>query len=359
MEINRYIKDLLLEHDCVVIPGLGGFIGSSSRAELQSITKTITPPGKRISFNAQLQRNDGLLIHHVAYVEGVSYDEAEHGVQEFVKACKRRLEQSGLIIFQEVGKLTMDADGIISFYPTPGRNLLQESFGLKPVHYRQTFDTVTQPNTVETAPVNTPLQPVGAQQNKTKKLFSTYGVSIAAMLAIVIFVAQGVYFEPLALENFGFFKPESIFKSSTEAPKTDMASINAEPIAAGSLEATGTLEVVENNVTEEITTPVIEETTTPTPEPVNHADAPVHITEISTNDVEDGYYIILGAYSSKRNANNFIKEHNNLSGLVIIPSNGLLRVALPAGSVATEAYQLLEKQRQQENAAAWLVYNNR
>lgn len=359
MEINRYIKDLLLEHDCVVIPGLGGFIGSASRAELQTVTKTINPPGKRISFNAKLQRNDGLLLHHVAYVEGISYDEAEQKVQEFVKASRKRLEQSGLIIFQEVGKLTMDTDGILSFYPTPGRNLLQESFGLKPVHYRQTFDTVTQPTTVETSPVSTPLQPVRAKRSKTMQLFSTYGVSIAAMLAIGIFIAQGVYFEPLALENFGFFKPESIFKTSTEAPKTDMANINTEPVAAGSLKATGTLELVENNVTEENTTAASEESyTASTPLPVNHADAPVHITEISTSDVEDGYYIILGAYSSKRNANNFIKDHKHLSGLVIIPSNGLLRVALPAGSVAKDAYQLLEKQRQQENPAAWLVYNN-
>lgn len=360
MEINRYIKDLLLEHDCVVIPGLGGFIGSPIRAEVQSVTKTINPPGKRISFNGQLQRNDGLLMHHIAFAEGISYDEAEEGVQNFVKACKRRLEQSGLIIFPEVGKLMTDAEGAISFYPTPGRNLLQESFGLKPVHYRKTFDTVTQPK-IETITESAPLQAVRKERSKSKRFISTYGVSIAAMLAIVVFIAQGLYLEPLALENFSFFKPETFITTNNESPKTVQTNIDAEPIAAGSLEVSGVLENVEAVTNEiEVAPPVIE-TTAPvtTPEVVTNNDnvAP-HITEISTSDVDAGYYIVLGAYSSKRNANNFIKERNNLSGLVTIPSKGLFRVALPAGNVATAAYQLLEKQRQQENPAAWLIYNN-
>ncbi len=355
MEINRYIKDLLLEHDCVVIPGLGGFIGSPIRAEVQSVTKTINPPGKRISFNGQLQRNDGLLMHHIAFAEGISYDEAENGVQNFVKACKRRLEQNGLIIFPEVGKLMTDAEGTLSFHPTPGRNLLQESFGLKPVHYRKTFDAVTQP-TIENTTELAPLQSARTERSKTRRFIGTYGVSVAAMLAIGIFIAQGLYLEPLALENFSFFKPESFITTNSESPKTVQTNIDAEPIAAGSLEVIGTLETVEDVSTETEVTPVAE---TITPEPSSNSDVAIpHFTEISSSDFNAGYYIVLGAYSSKRNANNFIKEHSNLSGLVIMPSNGLLRVALPAGNVAAAAYQLLEKQRQQENPAAWLVFNN-
>jgi hypothetical protein len=365
VEINRYIKDLLLEHDCVVIPGLGGFIGSAMRAEVQTVTKTINPPGKRISFNGQLQRNDGLLIHHISLVEGISYDAAEEGVQQFVKACKRRLEQSGLIIFPEVGKLMADAEGTISFHPTPGRNLLQESFGLKPVHYRQIFDTVTQP-AIET-PESAPLQPVRASKSKTKNLLGTYGLSLAAMLVLAVFIAKDIYLQPIALENFGFFRPESFMGASSEKPKTIQANINADPLTAGTLEVSGTLETASIvPAEEEVVTPVvalIEPAVAPTPskEVVKEASDIVvpHITEIQTADIDAGYYIVLGAYSSKRNANNFIKEHQTLSGLITIPSNNLFRVALPAGNVATAAYQLLEKQRQQENPAAWLIFNNK
>jgi hypothetical protein len=84
-----------------------------------------------------------------------------------------------------------------------------------------------------------------------------------------------------------------------------------------------------------------------------------HITQISTPDVATGYYIVLGAYSSQKNANKFIKEQKSLTGLVTIPSNGLFRVALPVGDIAATAYEQLKKQRQQENPAAWLVYNQK
>jgi hypothetical protein len=362
VEINRYIKDLLLEHDCVVIPGLGGFIGTAMRAEVQTITKTVNPPGKRISFNGQLQRNDGLLIHHISLVERITYDEAEEGVLNFVKACKRRLEQSGLIIFPEVGKLIADAEGTISFHPTPGRNLLQESFGLKPVHYRQIFNTVTE-QAIET-PEIAPLQPARGS-GKTKSLLGTYGLSLAAMLVLAIFIAKDIYLQPIALENFGFFKPELFLGSSNETPSTTQIHIIADPVAAGTLVLSGALDtattvpVIEELTANETVTPSTN--TTPPAEVVKEPTSVVmpHITEIQTNDIDAGYYIVLGAYSSKRNANNYIKEHKALSGLITIPANGLYRVALPAGNVATTAYQLLETKRQQENPAAWLIFNNK
>ncbi len=345
----------------MVIPGLGGFIGSPVRAEVQAVTKTINPPGKKISFNAQLQRNDGLLIHHIVLSEGIGYEAAEPEVQQFVKSCKLRLEQSGLVMFPEVGKLLADNEGTISFQPTPGRNLLQESFGLKPVHYRQIFQAVNVP--VE-QPENAPLQAERNRPGKTRRLARAYGISIAAMLAIGIFIAQDIYLKPLALENFGFFKPQTIWGNTNESPKTHQADIVAEPIQAGSLEITGTLETETAPVIEEMPTPV--ETVAPivenTPEPV--ASAPTaattpHITEINNGSIEVGYYIVLGAYSSQKNANKFIKEQKGASGLVVIPSGKLFRVAVPAGSVAADAYQQLEKQRQQENPAAWLVYNQK
>ncbi len=362
MEINRYIKDLLLEHDCVVIPGLGGFIGTAMRAEVQTITKTINPPGKRISFNGQLQRNDGLLIHHISLVERITYDEAEEGVLNFVKACKRRLEQSGLIIFPEVGKLIADSEGTISFQPTPGRNLLQESFGLKPVHYRQIFDTVTE-QAIETLEI-APLQPARGS-GKTKSLLGTYGLSLAAMMVLAVFIAKDIYLQPIALENFGFFKPELFLGASNETPSTTQIKITADPVAAGTLVLSGTLNAAATApVTEEVTATETVTPTTTTTLPAEVVKEPIsvvvpHITEMQTNDIDAGYYIVLGAYSSKRNANNYIKEHKSLLGLITIPANGLYRVALPAGNVATTAYQLLETKRQQENPAAWLIFNNK
>ncbi|CAN5140267.1 SPOR domain-containing protein [soil metagenome] len=378
MEINRYIKDLLLEHDCVVIPGLGGFIGSPIGAEQQTVTKTINPPGKRITFNGQLQRNDGLLIHHVSIVEGIGYEMAEDEVLFFVKDSKKRLEQSGLIMFPEVGKLMADNEGIISFYPTPGRNLLQESFGLKPVHYRQTFNAA---ELGEEKQEYIPLQAARPGKGKLRRLVGTYGVSIAAMLVLGIFIGQEIYIKPLSLDQFGFFNPPAILSPAAATPKTLPSDIAGEPVMPGTMLVTGTLEANEADIlivqeTEEpATATTTEPTATKTPEvaaaketaPVKEA-APVatpkslkapHVTQTTTADIEAGYYMVLGAYSSKANAEKFISEQKNLSGLIIIPSNGLLRVAKPVGKDADAAYRLLEKQRQQDHPAAWLILNSK
>lgn len=366
VEINRYIKDLLLEHDCVVIPGLGGFIGTPIRAEVQAVTKTIVPPGKKVTFNGQLQRNDGLLIHHISLTQGISYDEAEQLVHQFVKESKKRLEQNGLIMFAEVGKLMTDAEGTVSFHATPGRNLLQESFGLKPVHYRQIFDTLSETEQTAIAP----LQTVRTGSSKTKRFVNTYGMSIAAMLVLGIFIAKDIYIEPLALENFGFFSPKA-FLSNEELPNTFHSETVSEPVSAGSLAVTGSLETAPI----EATAPVMEDATPTTPlTPVETppATAPVvtkntttaatpaakpHVTEITVADFDSGFYVVLGSYASKRNAEKYLKQQQT-KGLIIIANNNLYRVALPVGNTAENAYQQLEKQRQQENPAAWLVYNN-
>ncbi len=376
MEINRYIKDLLLEHDCVVIPGLGGFIGSPIGAEQQPVTKSINPPGKRITFNGQLQRNDGLLIHHVSITKAISYDVAEDEVYQFVKESKKRLEQSGLIMFPEVGKLMADNEGIISFYPTPGRNLLQESFGLKPVHYRQTFDALSSIDSTEY--IETPLQAARTGKSKTRRFISTYGVSIAAVLVLGLFITQEIYFKPLTLDQFGFFSPPAFFNAEESTPNTIHSPIAHEPVLPGTMEVTGTLEVapipeavaatnepvaVESTpaTTPIETTPVKEAAPIKKAAPIKDATPVVapHITNTNNADIEAGYYMVLGAYSSKANANKFIKEQQNLTGLIIIPSNGLLRVALPVGANTESAYQQLATQKQQGHPAAWLILNRK
>jgi len=175
------------------------------------------------------------------------------------------------------------------------------------------------------------------------------------MLVLGIFIAQEIYIQPLSLDKFSFFSPPALFSAGEATPSTQHATIAHEPVLPGTMEVTGILEEEATDIVavEEVEAPamepVIENITTPTP----------HITQINTNDVGAGYYVILGAYSSKANANKFIKEQKQLSGLVTIPANGLFRVALPVGENANGAYQQLEKQRQQDHPAAWLILNQK
>ena len=61
MDITAFIRELLFGHDCVIVPGFGGFIGNYTPASIDKSSGTFYPPVKQISFNRNLNHNDGLL----------------------------------------------------------------------------------------------------------------------------------------------------------------------------------------------------------------------------------------------------------------------------------------------------------
>ncbi|NLA48282.1 MAG: hypothetical protein GX876_02335, partial [Bacteroidales bacterium] len=61
MDITSFIRELLFSHDCVIVPGFGGFVGNYAPARIDRATSTFYPPSKQISFNRNLRNNDGLL----------------------------------------------------------------------------------------------------------------------------------------------------------------------------------------------------------------------------------------------------------------------------------------------------------
>ena len=60
MQLNQYISELLYRYECVVVPGLGAFLTHKVSAEIDAQAQVFSPPKKRLSFNEQLQQNDGV-----------------------------------------------------------------------------------------------------------------------------------------------------------------------------------------------------------------------------------------------------------------------------------------------------------
>jgi len=61
MQLSKFISELLIEHDCVTVPGLGSFLGNFKSAHYDLENEKFYPPSKQISFNSQIKVNDGLL----------------------------------------------------------------------------------------------------------------------------------------------------------------------------------------------------------------------------------------------------------------------------------------------------------
>ena len=128
--MDHQLCDLLYEHDCVIVPGLGGFLASYQGASVHPVSHIITPPSRRVAFNVFLKQNDGLLANHVATDDGISYAEAVQKIERYAVACRGDLDKGRRVIISGLGTLFNDSEGNLQFEPLPGANFLPESFGL-------------------------------------------------------------------------------------------------------------------------------------------------------------------------------------------------------------------------------------
>lgn len=150
MHFTTYISDLLYRYECVIIPGFGAFLGHRVAASHDPETHTFFPPYKRLSFNAQLTQNDGLLANYAATAENLSYAEALQNVQQFAAQLNSDLQAGNEVVFDKIGTLIQNEAGKINFEPVRDSNFLTEAFGLSTYQ----FEAVTRelPVSEEAAP---------------------------------------------------------------------------------------------------------------------------------------------------------------------------------------------------------------
>ena len=76
IKLDRHIEILLLENDCVIVPGLGGFVAHHVSARYDEQDGLFLPPYRTLGFNAQLRMNDSLLVQSYVDAYELSYPEA-------------------------------------------------------------------------------------------------------------------------------------------------------------------------------------------------------------------------------------------------------------------------------------------
>lgn len=128
-----YIEKLLIEHDCVIVPDLGGFVLQHEPAQIQE--GCIIPPHATIGFNSKLTHTDGLLVSEYAVANDMPYREAAVCVQHAVARLQAVLRQDGIVRLGRLGTLAANADGILDFMPGDN-SFLPDNFGLAPLYFR-------------------------------------------------------------------------------------------------------------------------------------------------------------------------------------------------------------------------------
>ncbi|MFQ3578954.1 MAG: hypothetical protein SNJ71_02280 [Bacteroidales bacterium] len=132
MKIDKYISELLITHDCLVVPGFGAFVSNYKSAEIQDkgSYSHFSPPSKKIVFNPNLKYNDGLLISYLVEKEFLEYKTAKEQIDIFINNVNKEIHSNKRVYFSGLGFFYLNTARKIVFEPTYDENMLADSYGL-------------------------------------------------------------------------------------------------------------------------------------------------------------------------------------------------------------------------------------
>lgn len=130
VELSRHIESLMLKHDCVIVPGLGGFVAQSVPACWIASERQFLPPYRSVGFNQQLTLNDGLLVQSYMQAYDTNYPDTLKLINESVYQLKEELMDRGEIELPGIGTLTLGMGGQYHFIPNKSGVLSPEYYAL-------------------------------------------------------------------------------------------------------------------------------------------------------------------------------------------------------------------------------------
>jgi hypothetical protein len=198
MQLETYISDLLYRYECVTVPEFGAFLTQRSSATINVSTHAFYPPKKTISFNEQIQKNDGLLAHYIADIEKIPFEVANEKIQKRVKILKALLTQGETLTFNNIGDIIFNNEGKIQFEPSCNHNYLTDAFGLS----QFVSPTITREVYKETAKTFEKEIPVAFTPEKRKSI-PYFRYAAVALIALTLggFVASNYYVNQIETHN--------------------------------------------------------------------------------------------------------------------------------------------------------------
>ena len=322
-KLGPIIIKLLSENDCVVVPGFGGFVAQYLPAKLDESTGFFSPPSKHVLFNKNLINNDGLLINKIAQNQKINFNEAKEILEEKVKEFNRDLELKQQTNIHDLGTIYI-RDEIIKFKQT-SENILMESFGLTVINIKEFKQemAIKQPKVI---PLNNPAPLV----------YQKWWVA-AVIVPIIFYTAWVPLKTNLFSENASFhysdlnpFTFEKISKYSPRnlAPISNNREFTYNEKALNNLKIESTLQL--KNI-----------------EKSN-----------SSSTIKNIYYhVIVGCFSSKKNADNLVKTLNNkdYKARKLDYNKGLHRISICSFKTKAKAVRFKRKIKSRDGISSWIL----
>lgn len=318
--VEHYISELLFLHDCVIVPGFGGFVGNKMSAQLNKTTGVLTPPSKQILFNRKLLTNDGLLILHIANKESITQEEAKKHIAKFVNESNLKLDRSKILRIAKIGLFTIGKDGNIMFLQDSATNYSLNAFGLK-----STYKKPCKRTSSTSQELNSTIDKIKNTKQNYKLLLRAAAVLIPLITLSYLSISQNEKINDVyaQMATFNPLSKNEIIKHTTQPDVKEK--VNG---------------VYENSLTniDDIDYIIVEETE-----------------EVFETLDHKQHYIIAGAFSEEKNAIRMVNKLKTWNyNAKILEGGSLLRVCYDSFLNRESAILALNNIRK-ENPEAWLL----
>ena len=164
--LSKMVKELILDSDRVVLPGLGSFVAEIVPSSFSDKGYTINPPYRRLYFRSKPDQGSELADF---YASGNQIDPevAAKIISDFVAELKSVLHSKKVVVFPGLGRLRATKENNIFFIADADLDIYPAGFGLEPISLKTHQET---PEEVSAAVVGlrsllteTPVQPEQTQ----------------------------------------------------------------------------------------------------------------------------------------------------------------------------------------------------
>ena len=138
--LSKMVKELILDEDRVVLPGLGCFVAEIVPSSFSDKGYTINPPYRRLYFRARPDEGDAL-IDFYAKSNNLDYSMAERILKDFLMELKSVLHARKAVVFPGLGRLRATKENNLFFIPDEDLDIYPAGVGLEPISLKSHVET--------------------------------------------------------------------------------------------------------------------------------------------------------------------------------------------------------------------------
>lgn len=130
--LSKMVKEIILDNDRVVLPGLGCFVAELVPATFSDKGYTINPPYRRLYFRSKPDQGDEL-VKFYASSNKIEMEMADRIITDFVGELKSVLHTKKTVVFPGLGRLRATKENNVFFVADEDLDIYPDGFGLEPI----------------------------------------------------------------------------------------------------------------------------------------------------------------------------------------------------------------------------------